>query len=291
MRWTSGHRSPDLIDRRGAAAPGRGAAGLVGFIPLLLRFKYGWVILLIVGAVMVFGGGLSSIFGGGDPERAAAPEQGMGQDAPPIVQFTGFVLDDAQATWAREFQQRGMDYQNAKLVVFTEATESGCGIGDAATGPFYCPRDGRVYVDLSFFQELDRRFGAPGDFAQAYVIAHEIGHHVQNQLGTSDKVHAASRGQQTGADGLAVRLELQADCYAGVWAHHTGKRELLEPGDIEEGLRAASAIGDDRLQKSAGRRVQPESWTHGSSAQRSSWFQKGYQSGTMESCDTFNGNI
>jgi predicted metalloprotease len=289
MRWTPGHRSPDLIDRRGEAAPVRGAGGLVAFLPLLLRSRLGWVALLVLGAVLLFGGGLRSMLGGG-AEQAASPG-GVGQDASPLVQFTGFVLDDAQATWERELAKRGREYQRAKLVVFTDATQSACGVGDAATGPFYCPRDGRVYLDLAFFDELRRRFGAPGDFAQAYVVAHEIGHHVQNQLGASDRVHAAPRSEQAGAGGLSVRLELQADCYAGVWAHWTDRRDLLEPGDIEEGLRAASAIGDDRLQRSAGRRVQPESWTHGSSEQRSRWFQRGYQSGAMESCNTFDGSI
>jgi predicted metalloprotease len=290
MRWTPGHQSPDLIDRRGARAPMSGAGGLLSFLPLLLGRKHGWLILLAIGAIWLLGGGWRSIFGGGEAEQAAAPPPGA-EAASPMVQFSGFVLDDAQATWQREFEKRGMQYQNAKMVVFSDATQSACGVGDAATGPFYCPRDSRVYVDLSFFDELDRKFGAPGDFAQAYVIAHEIGHHVQNQLGTSDKVHAAPRSRQAGAEGMAVRLELQADCYAGVWAHWTGRRDLLEQGDVEEGLRAASAIGDDRLQKSAGRRVQPESWTHGSSAQRSAWFRKGFETGAMETCDTFNGSI
>ena len=197
-----------------------------------------------------------------------------------------FVLDDVQSTWAREFTRLGHEYERAKLVLFTDAVRSGCGAADAAAGPFYCPEDRKVYIDLGFYNDLKNRFGAPGDFAQAYVLAHEIGHHVQHLLGLTDQV----RGQQARPDraaALSVRLELQADCLAGVWAHSTNERRLLEEGDVEEALAAASAVGDDRIQKQAGARVSPETWTHGSARQRAGWFRRGLESGRMQDCDTF----
>jgi predicted metalloprotease len=197
-----------------------------------------------------------------------------------------FVLDDVQKTWAEIFRQRGMTYPHAKLVLFTDSTPTGCGYGDSATGPFYCPVDRQVYIDLGFYRELAGRLGARGDFAEAYVIAHEIGHHVQKLLGTSDRLHEA-RGSEKGAGGASVRLELQADCFAGIWGHSTAQRDLLEKGDLDEALGAASAIGDDRLQRQARGTVNPEKWTHGSSEQRSRWFRRGYDRGTIESCDTF----
>lgn len=224
-------------------------------------------------------------FGGdravGEQGRTAPPEQGE------MVQFVSFVLDDSQKTWTELFSQKGDAYRNAKLVLFTGATQTSCGYGQAATGPFYCPMDQRVYIDLSFYRELAGRFGAQGDFAQAYVIAHEIGHHVQTLRGTSDRVHKAAKSQQEGAGGLSVRLELQADCFAGVWANSSNRRGLLEAGDIDEALGAASAIGDDRIQRQSGGAVHPETWTHGSAAQRSKWFKRGYESGNPDACDTF----
>jgi len=198
-----------------------------------------------------------------------------------------FVLDDAQSTWARIFQERGSEYQRSRLVLFRELTETACGYGQAASGPFYCPSDGKVYIDLAFFDELDRRFGAPGDFAQAYVIAHEIGHHIQNLMGISDKVHESMQSDRGNAKEYSVRLELQADCYAGIWGHSTAQRNILEEGDIDEGISAASAVGDDRLQKMSGRGVNPDSFTHGSSEQRVEWFRRGFESGRIEDCDTF----
>jgi predicted metalloprotease len=197
------------------------------------------------------------------------------------------VLDDAQATWARIFSQSGRRYQDARLVVFRDATQSACGIGQSATGPFYCPGDQRVYLDVGFFQELASRFGAPGDFAQAYVLAHEIGHHVQHLLGVDQQVRAAQQRSPEDANELSVRLELQADCYAGVWGHETSGRVTLESGDAEEGLNAAAAIGDDRIQRMSGGMVSPESFTHGSSSQRVDWLRRGLQSGRVETCDTF----
>jgi predicted metalloprotease len=204
-----------------------------------------------------------------------------------MVEFVSFVLDDSQKTWTTLFSQKGDAYRNAKLVLFTGATQTSCGYGQAATGPFYCPADQRVYIDLSFYRELATRFGAQGDFAQAYVIAHEIGHHVQTLRGISERVHKAPKSQQEGAGGLSVRLELQADCFAGVWAHSSNKRGLLEAGDIDEALGAASAIGDDHIQKKSGGAVQPETWTHGSADQRSRWFRRGFESGNPDTCDTF----
>lgn len=289
MKWDEGHQSPDVIDRRGQGGGGGGGLGLLGFLPMLLRFKGGWVIILLVLGVFA-ASRFTNILGGA---REDAPTQSAatgGKTADKKGQFVAFVLDDNQALWRQEFSQRGKTYQNAKLVMFTGATQTACGQGMAATGPFYCPPDQRVYIDLSFYDELERRLGAKGDFAQAYVISHEIGHHVQNLLGVSDKVHKASASQQKGEEGLSVRLELQADCYAGLWAHAAEKRGILEVGDIDEALGAAAAIGDDRLQKQSGGRVQPEKWTHGSSAQRSRWFKTGYERGTMEACDTFTGN-
>jgi len=293
MRWDEGHESPDVIDRRGEGkgGGGPGLGGLIGFLPLVLRMKHGWLIALVVVGLMVAGGmgGLGGMFNGSasDTKTTTAPVAGRRTDDKK-AQFVAFVLDDTQASWRKPFEARGKTYKNAKLVMFSNSTQTACGNGQAATGPFYCPTDERVYIDLSFYNELESRLGAKGDFAQAYVIAHEIGHHVQNQLGISDRVHNA-KGSQRGAEGNSVRLELQADCLAGMWARSAGERQILEPGDIDEALAAAAAIGDDRLQKQAGGRVNPETWTHGSSAERSRWFKTGYNKGTIEACNTFDG--
>jgi predicted metalloprotease len=296
MRWDDNHESPDVIDRRGERGPALGGAGLGGlltFLPLLIRSPIGWVVLLALGAFWFFSGGLG---GGGEAQRpadarsrpaatAAAP---AGEDK--MKSFVSFVFDDVQKTWEREFAESGKPYRRSKLVLFSNATQTACGAGRSATGPFYCPADERAYIDLSFYRELSGRFGAKGDFAQAYVLAHEVGHHVQNLLGTNDRVGRA-RGDQQGANSAAVRLELQADCYAGVWAHSTGQRKLLESGDVEEALGAATAIGDDRLQRQSGGTVSPETWTHGSSQQRVRWFRQGYEKGDPSACDTFAANI
>ncbi|MDB4936609.1 MAG: YpfJ protein zinc metalloprotease superfamily [Labilithrix sp.] len=289
MKWDEGHQSPDVIDRRGQGGGGMGGMGLLGLLPLVTRFRGGWVIALLIVGFMLFGGlgGLGGMFGdSGETTTTSAPLAGHKTDDKK-AQFVAFVLDDTQATWRQELAKIGKTYRNAKLVMFTGATETACGNGQAATGPFYCPTDERVYIDLSFYDELEKRFGAKGDFAQAYVIAHEIGHHVQNQLGISSKVHNARAAQQRGEEGLSVRLELQADCFAGIWAHDSEQKQLLDPGDIDEALTAAAAIGDDRLQRQSGGRVNPESWTHGSSAQRSRWFKTGYERGSVDACDTF----
>jgi len=206
----------------------------------------------------------------------------------PQAEFISVVLADTEEVWSEVFRERGADYPEPMLVLFTQATQSACGVGQSAMGPFYCPNDQKVYLDLSFFEELETRFGAPGDFAQAYVVAHEVGHHVQTVTGTSSRVTAArERGNEREANAMSVRLELQADCYAGVWGHYAAQRGLLEPGDAEEGLRAAAAIGDDRIQRQTQGRVVPESFTHGSSEDRVRWLRRGLDSGRIDACDTF----
>jgi uncharacterized protein len=282
MRWDRDHRSDDVIDQRGSGGGAPMGAGVGILFWLASRFGLpGLVIggLILAGAYFLTpSDGSRSAVGPSSGDRGAAAQDEM-------AAFVGFVLDDVQSTWQQIFSKAGRRYVPAKLVLFTDATRSGCGYGSAEVGPFYCPRDQRVYIDLGFYQELDRRFGAPGDFAQAYVIAHEIGHHVQTLLGYDA---AARRMVSGGADEnqVSVRQELQADCFAGVWAHETGRRNILQSGDIEEGLRAAAAIGDDTLQSRAGGRVSPESFTHGSSEQRVTWFRRGFDSGSMEACDT-----
>jgi predicted metalloprotease len=236
-------------------------------------------------------GGLGSVIDqlpGAVPEASSSNEvvdAAQGEDAA----FVEFLTDDTQALWAAEFERAGREYRYARLNMFTEQVNTACGAATSAVGPFYCPADGEVYIDLDFFRELTDRFGAPGDFAQAYVIAHEIGHHVQNVLGISDEVRRRQQaaGSQGEANQLSVRLELQADCLAGVWAHSVYVRGDLEPGDIEEGLAAAQAVGDDRIQEQAGMTVNPETWTHGSASERQEWFNRGFESGDSSQCDTF----
>jgi hypothetical protein len=204
----------------------------------------------------------------------------------PAAEFVAVVLGDTEETWHRIFQQAGRRYEEPVLVLFEDAVQSACGGASSASGPFYCPADRKVYLDLSFFRELDQRFGAPGDFAAAYVVAHEVGHHVQTVLGISNQVRQSQQGQsRAGANQLSVAMELQADCFAGVWGHHANRKQLLDPGDVDEGLRAAAAIGDDRLTRG---RVSPESFTHGTSEQRARWLRRGLESGDINSCDTFN---
>jgi predicted metalloprotease len=216
------------------------------------------------------------------PYRASPEEERQ-------AQFVAFVLDDVQNTWGRLTPALGTEYRRAQLVLFTDAVRSGCGAAGAEVGPFYCPADQRVYLDLGFFRELQSRFRASGDFAQAYVIAHEIGHHVQHQLGIDARVRQMQQADPSSENSLSVRTELQADCFAGVWAHSTSQRNLLESGDLEEALGAAAAVGDDRIQRGAGRRSSPETWTHGSAEQRASWFRRGWDSGDPRRCDTFAG--
>jgi predicted metalloprotease len=281
MRWTPGGRSSDLEDRRGSSGGGFGGGGM--------RIGLGGAAVLLV-LSLVFKQNFFAMLGAGDAGGGEPTASGPVASTPEEeqrVQFVSFVLDDAQQTWERLFQARGQPYEHAKLVLFRDAIQSACGFAEAATGPFYCPGDERVYIDLGFYDELQQRFGAPGDFAQAYVLAHELGHHVQRLMGTEAKVREAQQRQPDAANDLSVRLELQADCYAGVWGHETAQRQVLESGDVEEGLAAAAAVGDDRIQRMSGQGVHPEAFTHGSSEQRTSWFRRGFESGRPEDCDTF----
>jgi predicted metalloprotease len=282
MRWTPGGRSDNLEDRRGASGGGGFRGGGGGGMKLGLG---GTVILLVLS--LIFKRDLLTEFSGGVPggDMAPAVQQAPVADAgeEQMVQFVSFVLDTAQASWHSLIP----GYQDARLVLFREGVQSACGAASAASGPFYCPGDQRVYIDLSFFDQLDRQFGAPGDFAQAYVLAHEIGHHVQNLTGTERAMRNAVQRNPAAGNQLSVAMELQADCYAGVWAHFASREGIIEEGDLDEGLGAAAAVGDDRLQKMSTGRVNPESFTHGSSADRKAWFTKGLTSGDPRSCDTF----
>ncbi|MFN8582079.1 MAG: neutral zinc metallopeptidase [Gemmatimonadaceae bacterium] len=286
MRWTPGQRSEDIEDRRGEGGGGmRGLPGGAG------RLGLGGMVLLLI-LSLVFKQDFFSLLSGAAPGPSAGESSAPVRSSPQedsLVQFVSFVLDDAQGTWAKVFQQAGRPWQNAKLVLYREGTQTACGVGESAAGPFYCPGDQKVYIDLGFYEELQTRFGAPGDFAQAYVLAHELGHHVQNLLGTDARVRRLQRSNPDSQNALSVRLELQADCYAGIWANNTNRRDLLQQGDVEEGLRAAAAVGDDRLQKQMTGHVNPDAFTHGTSQERMQWFQRGFQTGQPEACDTFKG--
>lgn len=284
MRWTPRGRSTDLEDRRGMRGGGAAKLGIGGVLILgLLSFIFKTDFFALVG-----GGGPAPTEQGSAPVPTTEEEENQ-------IQFVSTVLDDTQQTWERIFAESGQQYRRAKLVLFTDSVRSGCGFAEAAMGPFYCPADEKVYVDLGFYNELQERFGAPGDFAQAYVIAHEIGHHVQSLLGLSDQVRRA-QGQNPGrANELSVRLELQADCFAGIWAHSMNPNvrgadePAMQPGDAEEALNAAAAVGDDRIQSQGSGEVNPETWTHGSAEDRAEWFNTGFQSGNVDNCNTFGG--
>lgn len=281
MQWDKGQRSDNVEQASGGRGMKIGSGLGLGGVALVVVFG-----LLSGQSPTQILGNLISLSGQGAPtqQQTTAPADNS------QVDFVRVVLGETENTWSRIFQAHGEQYQPPKLVLFNGQVQSGCGGATAASGPFYCPVDGKVYLDLSFFQELQQRFGADGDFARAYVIAHEVGHHVQNLTGTTNKMEAARRrGIPTeGATGLSVRLELQADCYAGVWANDAQQRlNWLDPGDLEKALNAANAIGDDRLQRQAQGRVVPDSFTHGSSAQRVKWFRTGFDSGKVESCNTF----
>ena len=283
MRWEMGRRSDNVEDRRGMR-PGRVALG--GGI--------GGIILIVV--ALLLGVNPQQLLQQMPADQRVSESQVQQRDPAEdrLAQFVSVVLADTEDVWRAQFQSMGRQYREPKLVLFTEQVQSACGVAGSAVGPFYCPGDEKVYIDLQFYQELKDRFGAPGDFAQAYVIAHEIGHHVQNQLGISEKVHAMQqRVSKEEANELSVRMELQADFLAGVWAYHAQKmRNILEPGDIEEALGAANAIGDDRLQMQGQGYVVPDSFTHGTSAQRVRWFRRGFETGDMSQGDTFNaGNL
>jgi predicted metalloprotease len=280
MRWRTGRRSGQVEDRRGVRVGGRaGGIGLGGLLVLLiLGYLVGGDPLALLTGIDLDSPGPSSALG--DAPGPPADDE--------AAQFVSVVLADTEDTWTALLAPMGLQYERPRLVLFSDAVQSACGTTSAAVGPFYCPADARVYIDLAFFRELAARFSAPGDFAQAYVIAHEVGHHVQNVLGIAEQVTALQRRvDEREGNALSVRQELQADCYAGVWGYHAAGRDLLEPGDIEEGLGAAAAIGDDRLQRLGQGYVTPETWTHGSSEQRVRWFRRGFESGRAQDCDTF----
>jgi uncharacterized protein len=297
MKWRRlRRRRGGVIDRRGRSLPiGTGGRGLGG-IPIPVGGGVGVVVLIAV-VVLAFqfcsGGGLgipgSPDLGGAD--EAPAGDSGPIQEGSPADRVDA-VFDDIQTTWDRDiFGPGGRTYRDTSLVLFTEPRESGCGVASPETGPFYCPADMLVYLDLGFFRELSRRFGAPGDFAQAYVIAHEVGHHVQTLLGTNAAVQQESRANPSERNELSVRLELQADCYAGVWGASVYARDILQPGEVQEALTAAAAVGDDRIQQQTQGRIEPETFTHGTSEQRVRWFRTGFDSGDPNDCDTFNNDI
>jgi len=285
MRWQRGTSDQDIEDRRGQSGGGFGGGGLkiglggliiVGLLSLL--FKQNFFALL---GDLPMGPGASVSVPSGQPVDQTAEEAER-------VEFVKFVVNDVQDTWTRLLpQETRAQYERSALVLYRDAVQSACGFADASSGPFYCPGDNKIYIDLTFYDELHRRFGASGDFAQAYVIAHEFGHHIQNVLGIDEQMRRAQQRRPDLANELSVRLELQADCLAGVWGRSTAERNILEEGDVEEGLNAAAAIGDDRIQRMQGRAVQRDSFTHGSSAQRVEWFKKGLESGRIAACDTF----
>jgi predicted metalloprotease len=293
MKWTPGGESEDIEDRRDDDSSGGGGGGF-GFGGMHIGIG-GAIVLLILS--FVFRTNFFALLGGGStgPATSNISQPGpAGHNSPrdaaerPLVLFISFVLDDTQKTWTELLpEQTGKSYRHAKLVLFRDATRSGCGEAEAATGPFYCPGDEKVYIDLDFYDELKRRFGAPGQFAQAYVLAHELGHHVQKILGIERKVRQMQQGNSREQNPLSVKMELQADCFAGIWAHTTQQRGLLEEGDIQSALGAAAAVGDDRLQKMATGHVTPDSFTHGTSQQRMMWFRKGFDNGTIAACNTF----
>ena len=275
MKWTPGGRSGNLEDRRSSGGMGAGL-GIGGTVVVLaLSLLFGRNLFSDLGVQPGVGTG-----GGAMTAEDSAREE-------PEVQFVSYVLDDVQNTWSKILPQFGTQFQPAHLVLFRNSTESGCGTAQSAMGPFYCPLDQKVYIDLGFYDELKKRFGATGDFAQAYVLAHELGHHIQHLDGIDEQVRAQQQRNPDAANQLSVRLELQADCFAGVWAHSTQQRQILEQGDVEEAMNAASAVGDDRIQAQTTGRVNVDSFTHGSAAQRASWFKRGFDGGDPKACDTF----
>ena len=279
MRWKDGRRSGNVEDRRGARLSGKAKGGGIGLL-----------VLVLVGLFFGIDPSLILQLGGNATGPAVQESQYVPTEAEnELADFVSVVLADTEDTWGALFTQAGGSYEEPTLVLFTGAVKSACGFAQAAMGPFYCPADRKVYIDLSFYQDLRTKMGAPGDFAQAYVVAHEIGHHVQNLLGLSDKVHSMrQRLSEVDYNKLSVRLELQADCFSGLWANHADRtRHILEHGDVEEALNAASMIGDDRLQQQSRGYVTPDSFTHGSSEQRVRWFRRGLQSGNIQACDTF----
>jgi predicted metalloprotease len=305
MRWQLGRRSENVEDRRGMGAPGgmripagfripggmggssRGRVargGGIGGLGLLALLVLAWFLGIDPSMLLQDTGTVQAPYSGSGTSAPRSPEEDQ------LAEFVSVVLADTEDTWGVLFKQMGRQYRDPTLVLFSGAVKSSCGLAQSAMGPFYCPLDQKVYIDLGFYDDLKNRFGAPGDFAQAYVIAHEVGHHVQNLLGIAEQVQAARQqaGSEAQANELSVRLELQADCFAGVWANHADQtRGILEQGDVEEGLNAASAIGDDRLQRQSQGYVVPDAFTHGSSAQRVHWFRQGLETGQVGACNTF----
>jgi predicted metalloprotease len=287
MRWTPGGTSNDIEDRRDESGGGGGGFGFGG-----MRLGLGGLVLLFILSLIFKQNFFALLGGGGAPSIGSTvsgpPNTAKDEAEKPLVQFVSFVLDDTQKTWEQLLpEQAGVPYRHAKLVLFRDYTQSGCGGAESATGPFYCPGDEKVYIDLGFYDELKQRFGAPGEFAQAYVLAHEIGHHVQKLTGVERQVRQLQQSSPQSGNRLSVMMELQADCLAGVWAHSTQQRGLLERADVESALGAAAAVGDDHIQKMTRGRVQPETFTHGSSEQRMHWFTQGLNSGSIAGCNTF----
>lgn len=285
MEWQDQGVSSDIEDRRGSSGGGFGFGGGMGI--------GGFILVLIISVVTG-----RNFFSGGGGSANMQPEPGESNrpvTASPAedrdVHLISFVLNDAQDTWAKIFAAHGRQYRHAKLVLYRDVTYSSCGTAQATTGPFYCPEDEKVYIDLSFWRELKRFGGDTGDFAQAYVVTHELGHHVQKLLGIEQRMRRLSQQDEGEQNPLSVDLELQADCFAGVWGHSTEQRNIVHEDDVEGALKAAAAVGDDHLQKMSGRAESPESWTHGSSAQRTEWFQRGLQGGDVNGCTTFNGKL
>jgi predicted metalloprotease len=294
MLWRGGRRSDNIEDRRGAGGGfggGFGGGGRMGGGGVKVG-GVGLVVILLVGYFFgVDPTALLSQIEGGAGGVGYEQESGTVGSAPQddeAKQFVATVLADTEDTWSEIFKAEGATYQPPRLVLFSGRTGTGCGTGQAAMGPFYCPADSQVYIDLSFYEELKQRFRAPGDFAQAYVIAHEVGHHIQHLIGATEEMERAHGGNPSGADSASVRIELQADCFAGVWAYHANQRKIVEPGDVDEALNAATAIGDDKLQEEGQGYVVPDSFTHGTSAQRVRWFKRGMESGDVGACDTLN---
>ena len=285
MRWTPGGTSNDIEDRRDESGGG-GGFGFGG-----MRLGLGGLVILFILSLIFKQNFFALLGGGGDSTGstvAGQPDTAKDEAEKPLVQFVSVVLDDTQKTWEQLLpQQAGIPYRRAKLVLFRNHTQSGCGGAESATGPFYCPADEKVYIDLGFYDELKQRFGAPGEFAQAYVLAHEMGHHVQKLTGVERQVRQLQQSSPQSENRLSVMMELQADCLAGVWAHSTQQRGLLERGDVESALGAAAAVGDDHIQKMTRGQVQPETFTHGSSEQRMHWFTQGLNSGSIAGCNTF----
>lgn len=292
MRWKRGTSDADIEDRRGSAGGfggfPRGGGGLrlglgglivIGLLSLVFKQDFFSLLDQIPADTSVSTSAPSA------PPAATSPEEDE------RFEFVKFVLNDTQDTWEQVLAGSGRRYDRAKLVVFRDAVQSACGFAGSATGPFYCPGDRKVYIDLGFYDELRQRFGAAGDFAQAYVIAHEIGHHLQNLMGIETQVRRAQQSRPDRANDLSVRMELQADCFAGVWGHSTAQRNILEQGDVDEGLNAAAAIGDDRIQRMGGGQIAPEKFTHGSSAQRVAWFRRGLDQGRLDACDTMSARM